>query len=98
MSETVLSTHTLPEVILSFFNTDKVVLRDEDGVITLFPVPLEQAAGHPPELTREYDIRTKEEMKADILQKVKEAEKDFAAGRMTDAYESLSQLRVKHGI
>ncbi|MDR1563609.1 MAG: type II toxin-antitoxin system RelB/DinJ family antitoxin [Oscillospiraceae bacterium] len=54
--------------------------------------------GIPFDLRLEPDTRTPTQIKGDILQKVEEAEADVAAGRTKDAYESLRQVREKHGI
>ena len=54
--------------------------------------------GIPMELRLEQDAGTTAKMKTDILQKVAESEADVAAGRTRDAYESLHEVREKHGV
>ncbi|MCL2343559.1 MAG: type II toxin-antitoxin system RelB/DinJ family antitoxin [Firmicutes bacterium] len=71
---------------------------DMTTAINMFLRQAIRERGIPFDLRLEQDSRTTAEMKADILQKVAEAEADFAAGREMDAYESLRQVREKHGI
>ena len=54
--------------------------------------------GIPMELRLEQEAGTTMKMKADILQKVAESEADVEAGRTRSAYESLREVREKHGI
>jgi addiction module RelB/DinJ family antitoxin len=54
--------------------------------------------GIPFELRTNQDSRSAEEMKADIMYKVKESEDDVVAGRVMDAEDALAKARKKYGI
>ena len=71
---------------------------DMTTAINMFLRQAIRERGIPFELRLDPDSRTSAEMKADILRKVAESEADVTAGRTKDAYESLRQVREKHGI
>jgi len=92
MSETVANINSLQQIVFNLFQTNTVKIREDNGVITLFPMDNEGAEAYNPTA----DWTSEQWARVDDM--LRESEAAVAKGRTRDAYEALAELKTKHGI
>ncbi|MCL2514081.1 MAG: hypothetical protein FWF08_09275 [Oscillospiraceae bacterium] len=83
MSDTVMNTHTLFEMIVDLFPNGNIRVFNDDGIITLVP----EESRHPLELTKD-----------EITSRLDKGWEDYKAGRGRPAEEVFRDLEKKYGI
>ena len=77
MNEIILNTNTLPEPLLRMFKSERVKVRQADGVVSLWPMPGPPMPGPPEGLDQLFGMFSDGTMSVDKFLAEKHAEKDL---------------------